>query len=90
MITIRITSPLRRFTDGKPQVEVDGGTVGQALISLAHAYPALDGRVLSGDGQLRDFIQVHLGRQDIRKLAGMATPVAPGSVLSISSPFSGG
>jgi molybdopterin converting factor small subunit len=90
MITIRITSPLRRFTEGKAQVEVPGTTVGQALASLASTYPALDGRVLSGDGQLREFVQVHLGRQDVRKLAGMATPVTAGSVLSISSPFSGG
>ena len=38
-VTILIPTALRSFVDRKSEVEVEGGTVGEALAKLAAEYP---------------------------------------------------
>ena len=48
--TIRIPTPLRAFTGGAGQVEVEGSTVGQALDALGNLHDGILERVLIGGG----------------------------------------
>jgi molybdopterin converting factor small subunit len=89
-VTIRLTSPLRKFTAGLHEVQLPAHSVGEALQALHTRYPALQGRVLDEHGQLREFIQVHVGKAPLRQLGGLQAALSPGDVLSLSSPFSGG
>jgi molybdopterin converting factor small subunit len=89
-ITIRVTAPLRKFTGGRDDITLDAASVGDALSALCKTYPDLNGRILSADGSLRDFINVFIGKKNIRALEGLSTPTVSGDVLSIASPFSGG
>ena len=88
--TVRIPAPLRSFTDGAGEVCISGSTVGEVLAALAKRYDGLGDRVLDDGGGLRPFVNVFLGSDDVRRLHGLATPVADGAVLSIIPAVAGG
>ena len=49
-VTIRIPTTLRPLTAGAGEVEVDGGTVGEALAALEAAHPGFGSRILDEAG----------------------------------------
>lgn len=89
-VTIRLTSPLRKFTKGRDEVVVSAASVGEALRKLVTEYPELNGRVVNADGSLREFIHVYVDKQNAKSLGGLTAALPTGAVLSIMSPFSGG
>lgn len=90
LVTIRIPTPLRSYTDGADEVAVEGATVGEALVALGEAHPGILERVMAPDGSLRQFVNIYLGSDNIRVLNGLVTPVAPGAVLAIVPAVAGG
>ena len=82
-ITIRIPMPLRGYTNGAGEVRVQAATVGEALKSLGASHDGILNRVLSPEGELRQFVNVFVGSQNVRVLNGLATPLSGGEVLSI-------
>jgi molybdopterin converting factor small subunit len=89
-VIVRITAPLRRFTNGLDRIPVKASSVGEALNQVCSTYPNLNGRILDSSGALRQFIQVYIGKQNASDVGGLAAPLSPGAVVSITSPFSGG
>jgi molybdopterin converting factor small subunit len=89
-VTVRIPTPLRSFTAGASEVSVRGDTVGDVLRALAAGHDGLGERVLSPEGELRHFVNVYLGSENIHTLQGLATPVRDGDVLSIIPAVAGG
>ena len=90
MPKVRIPTPLRQYTDGNPEVEVGGGTAGEAIGNLASEYPNLKQHLYTGDGKLRSFVNVYKGDEDIRYLDGTETRVSEGDELSIIPSIAGG
>jgi sulfur-carrier protein len=88
--TIRIPTPLRTATGGAATVDVDAGTVGEALASLEQAHPGVSERLLDDNGQLRRFVNVFVDDEDVRFAQGLDTPVADGSTVSIIPAVAGG
>ena len=88
--TIRIPTPLRTATAGAATVEVDAGTVGEALASLERAHPGVAERLLDDEGRLRRFVNVFVDDEDVRFAQGLDTPVAAGSTVSIIPAVAGG
>lgn len=89
-VTVRVPGPLRRLTDGKPEVEVEGTTVGQALVRLDELHPGFKARLYDDTGQLRQFINIYLNDSDIRFGQGLETPIAENDELSIVPAVAGG
>lgn len=89
-VTIRIPTPLRTYTGGRDEVRVQAVTVGEALAALGAAHDGVLARVLSPEGELRQFVNIFVGARNVRSLQGLATPVAPGDVLSIVPAVAGG
>lgn len=89
-VTVRVPGPLRRLTEGKPEVTVEGGTVSQALKDLETKYPGFHDRLYDGSGQLRQFINIYLNESDIRFGQGLDTPVGENDDLSIVPAVAGG
>ena len=89
-VTVRVPGPLRRLTEGRPEVEVEGDTVSQALQDLEQRYPGFRERLYDGSGQLRQFINIYLNDSDIRFGQGLETPLGEHDDLSIVPAVAGG
>jgi molybdopterin converting factor small subunit len=79
-VTVRIPTPLSLLASGAGELQVPGATVGYALQRLD---PALIEHILTPSGQVRHFVNIHLGSGDVGALDGLATPVAEGDIVSI-------
>ena len=73
-IKVRIPTQLRALVGGAGEVEVEGATVGDALKALDASYPGFGERLFDEGGNLRRFVNVFMGEEDIRFLEGLGTP----------------
>ena len=89
MSTIRIPPTLRAEAGGERQVQVEGGSVRDALRDLTTRYPALQDRIWE-DGRVAEFVNVYVDGEDIRTLDGVDTPVREGSTLILLPAMAGG
>lgn len=89
-VTVRIPTPLRKFADGQAAVESDGATVGEVLTQIGERYPGLAQRICDDAGEVRRFVNVFLGDEDIRFLDQLGTAVTDGAELSIIPAIAGG
>ena len=92
MITFHIPGPLRTFAQGSSEVQVqaEAATVFDALEALWGACPGIRDRVVTEQGQIREHINIFVGKENIRYTGGLATPVTRGSEISIVPAISGG
>jgi sulfur-carrier protein len=89
MATIRIPTPLRAYTGGNAEVKVNGVTVGEALSDLVTQHPDLRQHIYNGN-ELRNFVNVFIGEEDIRYRDGLDTSIDPGDSLRIIPSIAGG
>jgi adenylyltransferase/sulfurtransferase len=88
-VIIQIPTALRGFTDRKPEVEVEGRTVGEAVNALAERYPDLRKHLYQGK-ELRAFINVFVGETNIKKLEGFDTRLSGGETVMLVPAIAGG
>ena len=89
-VTIKIPTQLRAVTGGAAEASAEGATVAEVLDSLYQTHGELRERIAGDDGELRRFVNVYLGGEDIRFLEGLATPVSDGDELTILPAVAGG
>ena len=89
-ISISIPTALRQYTGGSATVALESGTVGQVLANLVEEHPLLGKQIYAEDGQLRSFVNVYVGDDDIRYLQGVNTDVPDGETVSIIPAIAGG
>jgi molybdopterin synthase sulfur carrier subunit len=89
MPEIRIPPVLRPDAAGQRLVEVEAGTVREALDTLVEQYPALRPRVLEGDG-VPSFLNVFVDGDDVRLLGGLDTALTPASKILLLPAVAGG
>ncbi len=89
MATIKIPTPLRAYTSGCADVQVQGSTVGAALDDLVTQHPDLRAHLYAGNS-LRHFVNVFIGDEDIRYQDGLDTSVEPDDRLRIIPSIAGG
>ena len=90
MTKIHIPTPLRQYAGKQPTVEVNAGTIGDALLNLTTQHPDLRRHLYNDDGKLRAFVNVYLNDEDVRYLQKEATPVNEGDTISIVPSIAGG
>lgn len=90
MPVLRIPTPLRAYTGGKSEVAVSGSTVAEALDDLTMHYPTLKPHLFNEGGQLRPFVNLFLGENNIKDLQGVSTPVTDGDKLVLIPSIAGG
>jgi molybdopterin converting factor small subunit len=71
-------------------VETSGGRLQDALEALFAAHPGIRDRVLTERGEIRQHVNVFVGKSDVRWSGGLATPLAEGVEISILPAISGG
>lgn len=90
-VTVRIPTPLRKFTAGQEVVQTEGAaTVGDVLTRLSEAHPGLKSRLYDQRGKVRGFINIFVRDEDIRFLDRLETPVSEGDEVSIVPAIAGG
>ena len=90
MAKIIIPTPLRKFTDNNSSFETTGSTVQEAIEQLTQAHANLERHLLDDNRNLRSFIRVYLGEDDINSLQKGATSVSKDAVISIVPAIAGG
>jgi len=86
-VTILIPTALRSFTERNAEVEVSAATVKNALASLAESYPAIKKHLFTDGGELRDFVNVFLGSDNVKNLDA---ELKDGDTLMIVPAIAGG
>lgn len=90
MPSIRVPSALRSFTNGQADVETTARTVREALAELDRRHPGIAARVLDGAGEVKPFIRIFVGSEDIGALAGLDTELAERDEVAIVPAIAGG
>jgi molybdopterin synthase sulfur carrier subunit len=90
MPMVRIPTPLRRYTDGREEVDAQGATVGEVIDDLEKRHPGLKDRLCDEKGAVRRFVNVYVRDEDIRFLQELGTPVKEGDEISIVPAIAGG
>jgi sulfur-carrier protein len=80
MTPVRIPPMLRDQVEGQREVLAEGETVRQVLEDVATRYPAVRANLFE-QGDLSPFVNVYVGRDDVRTLDGLDTPVGASSVI---------
>jgi MoaD family protein len=89
-VTVKIPTQLRTVTGGEAETTVDEAkTVGEVLDGLYERYDGLRDRISEG-GDLRRFVNVYVGEEDIRLLDGLDTVVEDGDEVTILPAVAGG
>jgi MoaD family protein len=88
-VNVKIPTQLRSVTGGEAEANVEGGTVGEVLDGLYERFDGLRDRIAE-DGDLRRFVNVYVGGEDIRFLDGLETAVDDGDEVTILPAVAGG
>ncbi|HEU0036910.1 MAG TPA: MoaD/ThiS family protein [Kofleriaceae bacterium] len=90
MPSIRIPSALRSFTGNAADVETTAKTVREAIADLERRHPGIAARVLDGSGEVKPFIRIFVGSEDIGSLAGLDTQIGDRDEVAIVPAIAGG
>lgn len=89
-VKVIIPTPLRQFAGKHESVNLEAGTVGDALSALTSQFGDLKKHLYSDDGRLRSFVNVYVNDEDIRYLQKEKTAVQQGDTISIVPSIAGG
>ncbi|MCB0431219.1 MAG: MoaD/ThiS family protein [Flavobacteriales bacterium] len=90
MAKLIIPTPLRKFTDNQSSYVAEGQTVKEAVAALTRQYPEVANHLLDENGNIRSFINIFVGDENILALQKEQTPVSADSVVSIVPAIAGG
>jgi len=88
-VTVKIPTQLRTLTANEAEAAVEGSSVGEALEAVYARYDGL-GEGTTENGELRRFVNVYVGGEDIRFGSGLETPVKDGDEITILPAVAGG
>ena len=89
-VKVLIPTPLRAYAGKQESVELQAGTVGEALNALTSKFSDLRKHLYAEDGRLRSFVNVYVNDEDIRFLQKDNTQLKEGDTVSIVPSIAGG
>jgi molybdopterin converting factor small subunit len=89
-VHVRVPTILRTYTGGESEVTAEGGTLSEVLDNLDSSYSGIRGRIVDDSGELRRFVNVYVGNDDVRFLDGLATATPDGTQISVIPAVAGG
>lgn len=90
-ISLFIPTALRAFTERKSLIDIDSvATVGDAIKKLVELYPAIGDYIFADSGELKRFINVFVGEENIKGLDGLNTVLKDGDSISLIPAIAGG
>ena len=89
-VSVRIPTILRTYTNGESEVSAEGDDLAAVLEDLDGKYAGIKGRILDEAGELRRFVNVYVGNDDVRFLDNLSTPTPEGTQISVIPAVAGG
>jgi len=90
MAKLIIPTPLRKFTDQERSFTTDANTVQDAIANLVEAYPDLRKNLLDENDQVRSFIKIYVGEDEVKPENSGDVEVDNETVISIVPAIAGG
>jgi len=90
MPTLKIPTPLRPYANGEGAITLPGKTVAEVLAAVVERHPLLEKHLFGDSGQLRPFVNLFLGEDNVTGLKGLETPLEEGDTLLIIPSIAGG
>ena len=89
-VHVRIPTILRTYTEGASEVTAEGETLSAVLEDLEASYSGIRARIVDETGELRRFVNVYVGNDDVRFLDGLAPATPDGTKISVIPAVAGG
>jgi molybdopterin synthase sulfur carrier subunit len=89
-ISVRVPTPLRRFTGGQGEVPAEGASLRAIIENLETRHPGLRERMLDDKGEIRRFVNIYINGDDVRFLDQLNSKVKDGDEISIVPAIAGG
>ena len=92
-VAVRLATALRTHAAGQASIELEvatPATLRTVLDALAEAHPSVGRRVRDESGALRRHVNIFVGADNAKDLAGLDTPVPDGAEVSVLAAVSGG
>ncbi len=89
-VSVRIPTILRTYTGGESEVSASGANLAEVLDDLDASFSGIKARILDESGELRRFVNVYVGNDDVRLLDHLATPTPDGTQISVIPAVAGG
>jgi molybdopterin converting factor small subunit len=90
MPSIKIPTPLRKYTNNDAEIKVSAQNVQEALIDLTRQYPDIKNHLLEEDHSLKGFVRLYIGSDDIEGKDGLLTSVNENDRINIIPAIAGG
>jgi molybdopterin converting factor small subunit len=90
MPVLKIPTPMRSYVNGRSEVPVNGRNVAEAMESLMTQYPTLRPHLTNTRGELRPFVNLYIGENNIRELQGLETLLGEDDQLIMIPSIAGG
>jgi molybdopterin converting factor small subunit len=90
MATLIIPTPLRKFTNNVGKLQTRAGNIDEAVRDLTLNFPDLKKHLLNEKGEIRSFINIFVGSEDIRNLQKEKTIIKEDAIVSIIPAIAGG
>jgi molybdopterin converting factor small subunit len=88
---VKIPTQLRTLTGGQAELSVDEvSNVRELLGKIGADHPDLTERLLDDAGEIRRFVNIYVGEEDVRFLDGLDTRLESGALVSILPAVAGG
>jgi molybdopterin synthase sulfur carrier subunit len=89
-VSVRIPTILRTYTGGESEVSASGANLAAVLDDLDSTYAGIKGRIVDDEGELRRFVNVYVGNDDVRFLDSLETATPEGTQISVIPAVAGG
>jgi len=89
-VSVRSPTILRTYTGGESEVIANGDTLAAILDDLDSNYAGIKGRIVDEQGELRRFVNVYVGNDDVRFLENLDTATPEGTQISVIPAVAGG
>jgi molybdopterin converting factor small subunit len=89
-VSVRIPTILRTYTGGESEVSANGDNLAAVLDDLDSTYAGIKGRIVDEQGELRRFVNVYVGNDDVRFLESLDTVTPEGVQVSVIPAVAGG
>ncbi|MGB0522836.1 MAG: MoaD/ThiS family protein [Flammeovirgaceae bacterium] len=90
MAKVIIPTPLRKFVNNQAEITAIGANVQESIEGVATQFPEIKPHLFDAEGNIRSFVRIYVGDEDIKALNDSETAVTDSSVISIIPAIAGG